>query len=203
MLQLDDDDPRFNHDGVHDIHRAIRRVFNDYPHAVAIGEVWVFDNEEFAKYLRPDELHLGFNFRLVRAEFDAADIRDAIDQLAWRPPRSRARRPPGRCPTTTSSARSPVTAAARSALARARAMALVMLALAGCGVRVQRPGARAAERRAARRGAPGPGLGSVRRHASAAGTACGCRCRGRATSRRSGSLTPPTRGCRFRRSGRG
>src|SRR5246127_2272156 len=71
MLKLDDNDPRFNHDNVHDIHRAIRAVFNDYPHAVAIGEVWVFDNEQFAKYLRPDELHLGFNFRLLRAEFAA------------------------------------------------------------------------------------------------------------------------------------
>ena len=30
-------------------------------------------------------------------------------------------------------------------------------------------------------------------------TGCGCRCHGRATSRRSGSLTPPTRGCPFRR----
>ena len=36
------------------------------PHAVSIGEIWVFDNEDFAKYLRPDELHMGFNFRLVR-----------------------------------------------------------------------------------------------------------------------------------------
>ncbi len=79
MLTLDDDDPRFNHDGVHEIHRGIRSVLDDYPHAVTIGEIWVFDNEDFAKYLRPDELHLGFNFRLVRAEFDAADIREAIE----------------------------------------------------------------------------------------------------------------------------
>ena len=79
MLTLDDDDPRFNHDGVHDIHRGIRRVLDDYPHAVTIGEIWVFDNEDFAKYLRPDELHLGFNFRLVRADFDATDIRAAIE----------------------------------------------------------------------------------------------------------------------------
>ena len=74
-----DDDPRFNNDGVHDIHRQIRTVFNDYPHAVAIGEVWVYDNEQFARYVRPDELHLGFNFRLLRADFDADDIRGAIE----------------------------------------------------------------------------------------------------------------------------
>jgi alpha-glucosidase len=74
-----DDDPRFNNDGVHDIHRQIRTVFNDYSDAVAIGEVWVYDNEQFAQYVRADELHLAFNFRLLRADFDAADIRGAIE----------------------------------------------------------------------------------------------------------------------------
>ena len=39
----------------------------------------IFDNEDFAKYLRPDELHIGFNFRLVRAEFDATSIHGAIE----------------------------------------------------------------------------------------------------------------------------
>jgi alpha-glucosidase len=64
---------------VHDIHRQIRGVFNDFPNAVAIGEVWVYDNEQFAQYVRPDELHLAFNFRLLRADFEAADIRGAIE----------------------------------------------------------------------------------------------------------------------------
>src|SRR6201989_156862 len=74
-----DDDPRFNNDGVHEIHRQIRRVFDDYPDAVAIGEVWVYDNEQFSRYVRHDELHLGFNFRLLRATYDATDIREAIE----------------------------------------------------------------------------------------------------------------------------
>ena len=53
MLLADmDDDPRFNNDGVHEIHRHIRTVFNDYPDAVAIGEVWVYDNEQFSRYVR-------------------------------------------------------------------------------------------------------------------------------------------------------
>lgn len=79
MLALADGDPRFNHDGVHDIHRGIRSVLDDYPDAVTVGEIWVFDNADFAKYLRPDELHLGFNFRLVRAEFDADELRASIE----------------------------------------------------------------------------------------------------------------------------
>jgi alpha-glucosidase len=76
---LSDGDPRFNHPSVHAIHRNIRTVVDDYPEAVTIGEVWVFDNASWAEYLRADELHLGFNFRMVRAEFGTAGIHDAVE----------------------------------------------------------------------------------------------------------------------------
>ncbi|MCV7281199.1 glycoside hydrolase family 13 protein [Mycolicibacterium flavescens] len=130
LLAEMDDDPRFNDDGVHEIHRRIRRVFDDYPDAVAIGEVWVYDNEQFARYVRPDELHLGFNFRLVRAGFDAADIRDAIENsmaavelVGATPTWTLANHDVEREPTRYGGG--PV------GLARAKAMALVMLALPG------------------------------------------------------------------------
>ncbi|AGB24534.1 glycosidase [Mycobacterium sp. JS623] len=125
-----DDDPRFNNEGVHEIHRQIRRVFNDYPDAVAIGEVWVYDNEQFSRYVREDELHLGFNFRLLRAKFDAADIRGAIENslaataLADAVPTwTLANHDVDREPTRYGDG--PI------GLARARAMALAMLALPG------------------------------------------------------------------------
>ncbi len=73
-------DPRFDDDGVHDIHRMIRKVVDEYPDAMTVGEVWVTDNQRFAEYLRPDELHLGFNFRLVLAPFDAGAVRIAIEE---------------------------------------------------------------------------------------------------------------------------
>ncbi|NDZ93207.1 glycoside hydrolase family 13 protein [Streptomyces sp. SID6673] len=79
LLQNDDDDPRFNNYAVHDIHRKIRKVLDEYPGAANVGEIWVDDNERFAEYLRPDELHLGFNFRLAKATFDTESIRDAIE----------------------------------------------------------------------------------------------------------------------------
>jgi len=130
MLSVDDDDPRFNHDDVHRIHRGIRSVLNDYPHAVSIGEIWVFDNEDFAKYLRPDELHMGFNFRLVRTEFDAADIRNAIENSLAAAALAEA------SPTWTLSNHDVEREVSRygggeQGLARARAMAMVMLALPG------------------------------------------------------------------------
>ena len=130
MLTSQDDDPRFNHEGVHDIHRGIRSVLDDYPHAVSIGEIWVFDNEDFAKYLRPDELHMGFNFRLVRAKFDAASIRGAIENALA------AAAIEGASPTWTLSNHDVEREVSRygggaRGLARARAMAMVMLALPG------------------------------------------------------------------------
>jgi alpha-glucosidase len=79
VLSHSDDDPRFNNPSVHEIHRGIRKVVEEYPDAVTIGEVWVMDNALWAEYLRPDELHLGFNFRLTKIDFDAGEIRGAID----------------------------------------------------------------------------------------------------------------------------
>ncbi len=130
LLRNSDDDPRFNHDSVHAIHREIRTVLNDYPHAVSVGEVWVYDNEQFAKYLRPDELHLGFNFRLVRAKYGAAAIRDAIDNSLA------AAAIEGATPTWTLANHDVDREVTRYGggevgLARARAMALVILALPG------------------------------------------------------------------------
>lgn len=130
LLRNSDDDPRFDNDSVHDIHRFIRTVLDDYPDAVAVGEVWVHGNERFAKYLRPDELHLGFNFRLVQADFDAAEVQDAILNA------KAAADLAGATPTWTLSNHDVEREVTRygggaSGLARARAMALVMLALPG------------------------------------------------------------------------
>ncbi|WP_026918886.1 glycoside hydrolase family 13 protein [Gordonia shandongensis] len=79
ILRHTDDDPRFNNEGVHDIHRSIRSVMDEYPGTFNVGEVWVSSPEEFAKYVRSDELHLGFNFALATVDFDAAQIREAVD----------------------------------------------------------------------------------------------------------------------------
>jgi alpha-glucosidase len=127
---LSDGDPRFNHPNVHTIHRNIRRVMNDFPEAVTIGEVWVFDNASWAEYVRADELHLGFNFRLVRAEFDLAEIHDAIENTLAAAAMENA------TPTWTLENHDVVRAPTRYGggalgLDRARAMAMLTLALPG------------------------------------------------------------------------
>lgn len=79
LLANGEGDPRFDHDGVHEIHRMIRSVLDETPGAMAVGEIWVANDERFARYLRPDELHLGFNFRLVEAAPTADAVREAVE----------------------------------------------------------------------------------------------------------------------------
>jgi alpha-glucosidase len=130
VLSHSDDDPRFNHPSVHEIHRGIRTVVDDYPGAVTIGEVWVLDNLLWAEYLRPDELHLGFNFRLTKIDFDAREIHDAIQNSLDATAIENA------TPTWTLSNHDVGREVTRYGggevgLRRARAMAMVMLALPG------------------------------------------------------------------------
>lgn len=140
LLQNNDDDPRFNNYAVHEIHRKIRSVIDDYPGAANVGEIWVDDNERFAEYLRPDELHLGFNFRLAKADFDAASIRDAIENSldavlsvdgvpTWTLSNHDVDREVTRYGRT--DPEDPASVDIETGIARARAMALVELALPG------------------------------------------------------------------------
>jgi alpha-glucosidase len=78
LTQLDPD-LRFDQDGVHECLRLFRRVMDDYPHRMAVGEAWVPDDTRLARYVRPDELHLTFNFRLVEAPWSAKDFTEAIN----------------------------------------------------------------------------------------------------------------------------
>ncbi|MGB6165435.1 MAG: glycoside hydrolase family 13 protein [Pseudonocardiaceae bacterium] len=123
-------DPRFDADGVHDIHRMIRKVLDEYPSRMAIGEIWVKDDAAFARYIRPDELHLGFNFRLLGADFDAEAVRTAIEHSVLAVQGSPA---PATWTISNHDTVRPVTryGGGQLGLARARAMALVQLALPG------------------------------------------------------------------------
>jgi alpha-glucosidase len=74
-------DIRWDRDGVHEYHRAFRRVLDSYPgDRMAVGEAWVPDDERLARYVRPDELNLCFNFELVEAAWGADAFRKAIEQ---------------------------------------------------------------------------------------------------------------------------
>ncbi|OBI85833.1 alpha-amylase [Mycobacterium asiaticum] len=130
ILRHSDEDPRFNRPHVHAIHRDIRTVMNDYPDAVTVGEVWVHDNAQWAEYVRPDELHLGFNFRLTRTDFDATEIHAAVQNSLEAAALENA------TPTWTLSNHDVGREVTRYGggevgLARAKAMVMLMLALPG------------------------------------------------------------------------
>jgi alpha-glucosidase len=76
-----DPTPICNQPEVHDVYRAWRRVLDSYAgDRMAVGEVWLGDAHEVARYVRPDELQLAFNFRLLFAPWSAGRLRTAIDR---------------------------------------------------------------------------------------------------------------------------
>ena len=158
------DDLRWDQPRVHEYHRGFRRVLDSYPgDRMAVGEVWVADDERLARYVRPDELNLAFNFELVVATFGAAEFRKAIESsiqamehvgapCTWVLGNHDVDRPATRY------------GGGAAGVARARAAALVQLSLARRGLHLQRRGTRAGQRRPARRRAARPDLGAQRAH---------------------------------------
>ncbi len=72
--------PNWDVDDVHTILREWRSIADTYdPPRFFIAEAVVSSPQRLARYLRPDELHAGFNFDFLRAGWDAARIRAAID----------------------------------------------------------------------------------------------------------------------------
>jgi alpha-glucosidase len=73
--------PYTDRDGIHDIYRAWRHISDEYPGERAlIGEIWLPDHQRFARYLRPDEMHSAFSFRFLQTRWDAAALREVIDE---------------------------------------------------------------------------------------------------------------------------
>jgi alpha-glucosidase len=66
-------------DEVHDVYRRWREIADEYGDRVLIGEVWLPDQERFARYLRPDELHTAFNFDFLSCPWEPAELRRVID----------------------------------------------------------------------------------------------------------------------------
>ncbi|MDO1767623.1 hypothetical protein Q2354_27285, partial [Escherichia coli] len=62
------DHPMWDQPGVHDIYRRWRQVTDSYAvegedaDRILCAEAWVTPAESLAAYVRPDELHQGFNF---------------------------------------------------------------------------------------------------------------------------------------------
>jgi alpha-glucosidase len=79
---------QINSPETHDILKELRKVVDEYPERVLIGEVYLSPAEAVKYYGSGEELHLVFNFNLLEiAKLDASLIRDAIrvweNQAIW------------------------------------------------------------------------------------------------------------------------
>ncbi|TMR28508.1 glycoside hydrolase family 13 protein [Nonomuraea zeae] len=71
--------PYQDRDGVHEIYRSWRRVADAYEgERVFVGEVWLPTPAQFARYLRPGELHSAFNFEFLVGAWEAGPVREVI-----------------------------------------------------------------------------------------------------------------------------
>ena len=74
--------PYFDRQGVHEIYRKWRKLFDSYGDrdVMAVAEAWVHPPVNATLYVRADELHQVFNFDLLTAPFDSAFIFDVINR---------------------------------------------------------------------------------------------------------------------------
>ncbi len=74
------------HPDAHAIYREFREVLDEYSDRsprFSVGEIHIFEWEEWARYYGPnlDELHMPFNFTLLNVEWKAQAIREAVEGL--------------------------------------------------------------------------------------------------------------------------
>jgi alpha-glucosidase len=116
---------------LHPLYRDWRKLADAYePARLLLGEVYILDPLRVAPYVRPDELHLAFNFVLLRKEWAETELRDAIDGTLA------ALRAVGATPTWVLESHDAMRLPTRygggeEGMRRARAAALLLLALPG------------------------------------------------------------------------
>jgi alpha-glucosidase len=119
--------PYFDRQGVHEIYRQWRILFDSYKdrEILAVAEAWVHPPVNATRYVRSDELHQVFNFDLLDAQFDAdtlySIVNRSIDLMAT----------VGALPTWALSNHDSPRVSSRIGEIQARALALFVLALPG------------------------------------------------------------------------
>jgi alpha-glucosidase len=69
-----------NQPELHPLYRRWRRLADEHAgERIYVGEIVLKNQETVAQYVRPDELHLAFNFSLLWDEWDAEALRGTID----------------------------------------------------------------------------------------------------------------------------
>jgi alpha-glucosidase len=118
-----------NRPEIHDVIRHLRRVADEFPGRVLVGEAYL-PVEELAGYLghgADDEFHLAFNFELLLSPWEHQDLMLAVE-------RSEALHPAGVWPTYALSNHDQSRHASRWGPEHARAAAFLLLTLRGVAV---------------------------------------------------------------------
>ena len=72
--------PFWDQEGVHDIYRSWRKIFDSYPgDRMAVAEAWVSPASRIARYVRSDELQNSFNFEMLTTQWKPAEIKEKIN----------------------------------------------------------------------------------------------------------------------------
>jgi alpha-glucosidase len=80
-LQFADARTAINQPEVHPLYRRWRTLLDEYgDDRIFVGEIVLRDQTRVAEYLRPDELHLAFNFTLLKEQWDADRVGATIDR---------------------------------------------------------------------------------------------------------------------------
>ncbi len=74
------------HPDVHQVYREMRRLLDSYngeQPRVSIGEIHIYDLSEWVKYYGEDldEIHLPFNFQLLKTDWQAKEVQQIVDNL--------------------------------------------------------------------------------------------------------------------------
>jgi alpha-glucosidase len=71
-----------NHPDIHEVLRGVRSVFDEYPERAAIGEVYLMNPAEVARYYgKDDELHLAFNFSFLHSPWSAERFAAEVERM--------------------------------------------------------------------------------------------------------------------------
>lgn len=75
--------PFFDRDGVHEIYRKWRKIFDSYGSRdiMAVAEVYVYPPQRTTNYVRADELHQFFNFDVMNAPYDRKYLFESISNI--------------------------------------------------------------------------------------------------------------------------
>ena len=73
------DVPFFDREGVHEIYRSWRKIFEKFgPDRMSVAEAWVHPSSRAVRYVRSDELHQIFNFDFLIASWESRSLIAAI-----------------------------------------------------------------------------------------------------------------------------